>query len=454
MDPAVLKRLVDFLGSKLIRDPEILARHGRDASHHAAAPPEAVAYPATTEEVARIVLCCGETGVPVIPYGAGSSLEGGTHAPMGGIAVDLSRMNRIREIHADDLDVVVEAGVTRLRLAEHLVGSGLFFSVDPGADATLGGMASTGASGSNTVRYGTIRQNVLALEVVLGDGRTIRCGSRARKSSSGYDLTHLFLGAEGTLGIITELTLRLHPVPQAVSAAVGSFDSVAAAVKTVIDVVQTAIPVARAELLDPAAIDAVNRYAGLDHPIAPTLFFEFHGSPSSVEEQARQVEAVAQINGGARFRWSLDESERTRLWQARHDAYHAVRALRPAAHVVSTDVCVPLSALTRCIEETVRDIERMSITAPIVGHIGDGNFHCLVLTDVENTAARNTADAFHQRLVERSLACGGTATGEHGVGLGKREFLRQEHGEAVTVMRELKKTLDPHGIMNPGKLFL
>ena len=446
--------LSEWLGERLVTDASCLAEHGRDPSHHPAAPPDAVAYPENTEEVARIVRCCGSVGLPIIPYGAGTSLEGSTHAPAGGLAVDLARMNHIREVHIDDQDAVVESGVTRLQLAGHLADSGLFFSVDPGADATFGGMASTGASGSNTVRYGTIRQNVLALEVVLGDGRVIRTGSRARKSSAGYDLTHLFLGAEGTLGIITELTVRLHPVPQAISAAVGSFDSIAAAVKTVIDVVQRAIPVARAELLDPVAMDAVNRYARFDHPVAPTLFFEFHGSPSAVEEQARQVEAIAQANGGAEFRWSLDEDERVRLWQARHDAYHAVRALKPEAHAVSTDICVPLSELTRCIEQTVADIERAPFTAPIVGHVGDGNFHCLVLTDIENKAEMDAVNAFHQQLVERSLACGGTSTGEHGVGLGKREFLRKEHGEGVAVMRELKRALDPRGILNPGKLFL
>ena len=454
MDTSRLRELSEWLGDRLVRDATCLAEHGRDPSHHAAAPPDAVAYPANTEEVARIVRWCGAAGVPVIPYGAGTSVEGGTLAPTGGLAVDLSRMNRIKEVHVDDQDAVVEAGVTRLQLAESLTGSGLFFSVDPGADATLGGMASTGASGSNTVRYGTIRQNVLALEVVLGDGRVIRTGSRARKSSSGYDLTHLLLGAEGTLGIITELTLRLHPVPQATSAAVGSFDSIAAAVKTVINVVQRAIPVARAELLDPVAMDAVNRYAKLDHPVAPTLFFEFHGSPSAVEEQARQVEAIAQANGGAEFQWSLEESERARLWQARHDAYYAVRALRPTVHAVSTDVCVPISELAGCIEDTIADIEHTSITAPIVGHVGDGNFHCIVLTDIENTAERENVEAFHRRLVQRALACGGTSTGEHGVGLGKREFLREEHGEAVDLMHELKRILDPRGILNPGKLFL
>jgi len=454
MDAGDFSELSAWLGDRLVTDTACLAEHGRDPSHHPAAAPDAVAYPETTQEIVRIVRWCDGAGVPVIPYGAGTSLEGATHAPVGGLAVDLARMNGIKEIHGDDQDAVVEAGVTRLQLTERLAGSGLFFSVDPGADATLGGMASTGASGSNTVRYGTIRQNVLALEVVLGDGRVIRTGSRARKSSAGYDLTHLLLGAEGTLGIITELTLRLHPVPQAISAAVGSFNSIAAAVKTVIDVVQRAIPVARAELLDPVALDAVNRYSGLNHPVAPTLFFEFHGSPSSVKEQARQVEAIATANGGAKFQWSLDESERLRLWQARHDAYHAVRALRPEAHAVSTDICVPLSELTRCIESTVADIERTSVTAPIVGHVGDGNFHCLVLTDVENRTEMDTVGAFHQRLVERALACGGTCTGEHGVGLGKRKFLRREHGEGVTVMRELKRVLDPNGVLNPGKLFL
>ncbi len=450
----VFDELAGLLGKRLVRDRRILDEHGRDPSHHPAAAPDAVAYPLETEEVARIVRACGSANLPVIPYGSGTSVEGGTLAPAGGIAVDLSKMNRILAVNVDDQDAVVEAGVTRLQLAGELKGGGLFFSVDPGADATLGGMASTGASGSNTVRYGTIRQNVLALEVVLGDGRVIRTGSRARKSSSGYDLTHLLLGAEGTLGIITELTVRLHAVPQAISAAVGSFDSIAAAVRTVIDVVQGAIPVARAELLDPVAMDAVNRYAGLDHPVAPTLFFEFHGSPTSVEEQARQVEALAQANGGAEFRWSLDENERERLWQARKDAYYAVRALQPESQVVSTDVCVPMSELAGCIEETLADIERSAIVAPIVGHVGDGNFHCIVLTDIENAVEVETVEAFHERLIGRSLACGGTSTGEHGVGLGKREFLCKEHGAGVRVMRELKRTLDPRGILNPGKLFV
>jgi len=454
MDATVLSDLSGWLGDRLVTDTACLAEHGRDPSHHPAAPPDSVAYPENAEEIARIVRRCGAAGVPIIPYGSGTSLEGSTHAPAGGLAVDLSRMNHIKAVHADDQDAVVEAGVTRLRLADHLVGSGLFFSVDPGADATLGGMASTGASGTNTVRYGTIRQNVLALQVVLGDGRLIRTGSRARKSSAGYDLTHLFLGAEGTLGIITELTLRLHPNPQAISAAVGSFDTIGAAVGTVIDVVQRGIPVARAELLDSRALDAVNRYSQLDHPVAPTLFFEFHGSPSSVEEQARQVEAIAKNHGGADFGWSLDEAERLRLWQARHDAYYAIRALKPEAQVVSTDLCVPLSELTGCIEETVADIERTSLAAPIVGHVGDGNFHCLVLTDIENRLELETVEAFHRRLIERGLACGGTCTGEHGVGLGKRDFMLREHGEGVAVMRELKQTLDPQGILNPGKLFL
>ena len=454
MDASRLGELSSWLGDRLVTDAACLAEHGRDPSHHPAAPPDAVAYPQDTEEVARIVRWCVDAGVPVIPYGAGSSVEGGTLAPGGGLAVNLSRMNRIKEVHFEDQDAVVEAGVTRLQLAEHLADSGLFFSVDPGADAALGGMASTGASGTNTVRYGTIRENVLALEVVIGDGRVIRTGSRARKSSAGYDLTHLFVGAEGTLGIITELTVRLHPRPPAVSVVVGSFETIGPAVQTVIKVVQRAIPIARAELLDGAAIDAVNRYSKMDHPVSPTLFFEFHGSPASVEEQAREVESIANAHGGADFRRSLDPDESERLWQARKDAYYAARALRPEAHAVSTDVCVPISELAGCIEDTVADIERMSIKAPIVGHVGDGNFHCIVLADVDLAAELETVEAFHQRLIERALACGGTCTGEHGVGLGKREFLRKEHGEGVAVMRELKRTLDPRGILNPGKLFL
>ncbi len=454
MDASRFGELSSWLGDRLVTDAACLADHGRDPSHHPAAPPDAVAYPESTEEVARIVRWCGEAGVPVIPYGSGTSVEGGTLAPGGGLAVDLSRMNRIKEVHPEDQDAVVEAGVTRVQLGEHLAEGNLFFSVDPGADATLGGMASTGASGTNTVRYGTIRQNVLALEVVLGDGRVIRTGSRARKSSSGYDLTHLFLGAEGTLGIITELTVRLHPRPPAVSVVVGTFEAIGPAVSTVIEVVQRAIPVARAELLDGTAIDAVNRYSKMNHPVSPTLFFEFHGSHASAAEQAREVESIANAHGGAGFRTSLDPKESKRLWQARKDAYYAARALRPEAHAVSTDVCVPISELAGCIEETVADIERTSISAPLLGHVGDGNFHCIVLADIDDAAELERVEGFHDRLIERALACGGTCSGEHGVGLGKREFLRREHGEGVTVMRELKRVLDPRGILNPGKLFL
>ncbi|NIM00214.1 MAG: FAD-binding protein [Acidobacteria bacterium] len=454
MDASRFEELSGWLGERLAIDAECLAEHGRDPSHHPAAPPDAVAYPETTEEVARIVRWCVEADTALVPCGAGTSVEGGTLAPTGGLAVDLSRMNRIKAVHLDDQDAVVEPGVTRVQLGEHLAAEPLFFSVDPGADASIGGMASTGASGTNTVRYGTIRDNVLALEVVLGDGRVIRTGSRARKSSSGYDLTHLFLGAEGTLGVITELTVRLHPRPPAVSVVVGTFEAIGPAVRTVMEVVQRAIPVARAELLDGVAIDAVNRYSGMDHAVAPTLFFEFHGSPAAVEEQASEVESIARGHGGARFRHSLDPAESERLWQARKDAYYAARALRPEAHAVSTDVCVPISRLAECIEETVADIERTAIRAPIVGHVGDGNFHCIVLANIDDSQEIAAVDAFHHRLIERALACGGTSSGEHGVGLGKREFMLKEHGEGVAVMRELKRALDPHGILNPGKLFL
>jgi D-lactate dehydrogenase (cytochrome) len=452
MDSAKLSEL-EWLGDRLVRDAEVLGVYGRDASYHAAAPPDAVAYPRNTAEVARIVRCCGDASIPLIPYGAGSSLEGGTLAPQGGLTVDLSRMNAIREVHVDDQDAVVEAGVTRLQLAARLEGSGLFFAVDPGADATLGGMASTGASGTTSVRYGTMRGNVLALEVVLADGRTIRTGSRARKSSAGYDLTRLFIGAEGTLGIVTELTLRLHPVPEAVAVAVGSFPAIKAAVRTVIEVIQRAIPVARAELLDGPAMSAVNRYAALDNETAPTLFFEFHGSQGAVEEQARQVQAIAKTNGGAAFRWSSEPEERARLWQARHDAFYAVCDLKPGVQAMGTDACVPISELAECIDTTLADRDRSSITAPLVGHVGDGNFHCIVLVDREDAEERRKIDAFHHRLIERALACGGTSTGEHGVGMGKREFLRREHGAAVDVMLELKRVLDPRNLLNPGKLF-
>ena len=395
-------------------------------------------------------MLCAQHRAPIIPYGAGSSVEGSTLATQGGIAIDMSRMNRIKQLHHEDQDVVVEAGVTRLQLAEALAQSALFFSVDPGADATIGGMASTRASGTNTVRYGTIRENVLALEVLLADGSLIRTGSRARKSSSGYDLTRLFIGAEGTLGLITELTVRLHPRPQAISAAVCSFPTLRAAIETASTLLQEGLRVARVELLDAAAVEAVNRHSSMEHDVAPTLFFEFHGSAATVQERAQEAERCAGRFGGSSFRWSANEKEREQLWHARHNAYYAIRALNEAAIAVSTDICVPISSLADCIDETVEDRERSGLTAPLVGHVGDGNVHFIVLAAGESERA--AAAAFHERLVERALRYDGTCSGEHGIGIGKRKFMRAEHGDAVEVMRRLKRELDPQGIFNPGKL--
>ena len=447
-------KLRALLGDRLSTDAEVRATHGADVSYHAAAPPDAVAFPESTDEVCGIVRICARHGIPLVPYGAGTSVEGQVTAPRGGVSVDMRRMRRVLAVHAQDMDAVVEAGATREELNAAAAGSRLFFAVDPSADATLGGMASTRASGTNAVRYGTMRDNVLGLEVVLADGSVIRTGGRARKSSAGYDLTRLFVGAEGTLGVITELTLRLHALPRAVTAAVCPFRDLAGAVGAAVAVLRAGIEVARIELLDEVMLDAVRRYSRLDHEIAPTLFFEFHGSPCAVEERARATEAIAQEHGGLGFRWAAGADERERLWRARHDAYWAALALRPGARGLTTDVCVPISSLAECILATRGDLHGLPVPAPIVGHVGDGNFHLVLLVDPVSDTEREAARTVVRRLVERALACGGTCTGEHGIGLGKREFLVAEHGAAVATMRTLKRALDPHGLMNPGKLFL
>jgi D-lactate dehydrogenase (cytochrome) len=361
-------------------------------------------------------------------------------------------MNRVLEVNVDDLDVTVQAGVTRKQLNQHLHDSGLFFPIDPGADATLGGMAATRASGTNAVRYGTMRENVMALKVVLADGRVIRSGGRARKSSAGYDLTRLFVGSEGTLGIITEVTLRLHPQPEAVSAAVCAFPSVDAAVRTVIQTIQMGVPIARCELLDALTISAVNRNSNLELREAPMLFCEFHGTPASVAEQAQTVQDIASELGGMDFEWTTKQEERTRLWQARHDAYPACRRLRPNNRAFSTDVCVPISRLAECIAETNVDVAKASMPVALFGHVGDGNFHLVVLIDPDKPAEAEEADELNRRVVTRALRMGGTCTGEHGIGYGKLDFLDAEHGEAVAVMGAIKKALDPHNVLNPGKI--
>ncbi len=453
LSASLLEELRSLLGDRVSTAPAIREQHGTDESFHAAKPPDAVTFPASTEEVAAIVRACARHETPMIAFGAGTSLEGQVHAARGGVSIDLTRMNRVLQVSAEDMDCRVEPGVTRLGLNEHLKATGLFFPIDPGADASIGGMAATGASGTNAVRYGTMRENVLGLSVVLADGRVVRTGGRARKSSAGYDLTRLFVGSEGTLGVITEIQLRLHGVPEAISAAVTSFETLAGAVETVIATIQFGVSVARAELLDDVQMDAVNRYSGLAYPVRPTLFFEFHGSEAGVAEQSEAVAEIARQCGGGEFSWATRPEDRSRLWQARHEAYYAALAMRPGAQGWPTDVCVPISRLAECIVETRADIDRAGLYAPIVGHAGDGNFHVVFVIDPSDEDEMGRASEVNARMVRRAIAMGGTCTGEHGVGLGKKEFLRAERGEAVEVMRALKAALDPHNLMNPGKIF-
>src|SRR5438874_1300999 len=449
---SLLASLREFLGDRLSTAAAICAQHGKDESYHAPYSPDAVAFAHTTEEVSAIVKLCAEYKTPVIAFGAGTSLEGHVAALAGGICIDMSQMNRILRVNAEDLDATVEAGVTRKQLNEHLRDTGLFFPIDPGADASLGGMAATRASGTNAVRYGTMRENVLAMTVVLADGRVIRTARRARKSAAGYDLTRLFVGSEGTLGIITELTVRLYGIPEAISAAVGGFPTIEDAVNTVILTIQSGIPVARIELLDEGQIEAINKYSKLDYKIAPTLFFEFHGTAAGVAEQAEAVEAIANEHGGADFRWATTPEERSKLWQARHDAYYAALALRPGSTGWATDGCVPISRLAECIREPKRDLADSLIPSALVGHVGDGNFHLVFMIDPNRPEEIAEASRLNERMVNRALAMEGTSTGEHGVGYGKMDFLIAEHGEVVSVMRTIKMALDPDGILNPGKI--
>ena len=452
VDPAI-EELRDLLGERLSTAAAVREHHGKDVSYHKGYPPEAVAFAQSTEEVAAIVGICAAHGKAVIPYGTGTSLEGHVAALKGGVCIDLSQMNQVLEVNAEDLDCRVQAGVTRKQLNEYLRDTGLFFPIDPGADASLGGMTATRASGTNAVRYGTMRENVLGLTVVLADGRVIRTGGRARKSAAGYDLTRIFVGSEGTLGVVTEIQLRLYGIPEAVSAAVCSYDDLEGAVNTVILTIQSGIPVARIELLDEAQMDACNRYSDLDFPVKPTLFFEFHGSEAGVKEQAETVGEISAELGGSNFRWATRQEDRSKLWQARHDAYYAALALRPGSQGWATDVCVPISRLAECILETRADIEASGLIAPLVGHVGDGNFHLVFLVDPGDPDEMARAEKVNDRMVMRTLAMGGTCTGEHGIGYGKLNFLQAEHGEAVSVMRAVKQALDPGNLMNPGKIF-
>ena len=443
-----------LLGDRLNTSRAILDRHGKDETFHVAYPPDAVAFARSAEEVSQIVKICAANRTPIIPYGTGTSLEGHIAALQGGVCIDVSQMDKVLKVNPEDLDVTVQPGVTRKQLNEYLRDLGLFFPIDPGANASLGGMTATRASGTNAVRYGTMRENVLALQVVMPDGRIVRTARRSKKSSAGYDLTRLFVGSEGTLGVITEITLRLYGIPEAISAAVCSFNTLEGAVNTTIATIQSGVPVARIELLDDVQMDAVNRYSKLNYPPQHTLFLEFHGSESSVKEQAEAVQAIAAENDGGDFQFTTQAEERTRLWQARHDAAYAAKALRSDCEIWATDVCVPISRLAECILETRKDLDAAKVTAPIVGHVGDGNFHVAFVIDTKNPAEIEEAERLNEKIVMRALAMDGTCTGEHGVGYGNMQFLLAEHGgDAISIMRGIKKSIDPDNIMNPGKIF-
>ena len=444
--------LRSLLADRLSMSEYDIESHARDESFHPPAAPDAVAFPKSNEEVASIVRICHEHSVSVIPFGAGTAVEGHVQATRGGVSLDLSRMDRILDLQPDDLDCRVQAGIRRIALNDQLEKHGLWLPVDPGADASIGGMAATGASGTTTVRYGTIRENVLGLTCVLADGRIVHTGGRARKSSAGYDLTKLMLGSEGTLGVITEVQLKLNPLPEAVSAAVCSFPDIGESVETVIEILQSGIPVARCELLDESSMRAVNSYAKLSYEDAPTMFFEFHGTPASVREQAQQSGEIAAEHGGSDFQWTRERERREKLWHARHHAYYAIKALRPGSYGWVSDVCVPISKLADSITSTQGDVVEARLLAPILGHVGDGNFHAIFLVDPENKDEMARATRVSGRMVERALAMGGTCTGEHGIGIGKREALIQQHGDGVEVMRLLKRALDPAGILNPDKI--
>jgi D-lactate dehydrogenase (cytochrome) len=450
--PAIAS-LKQLLGPRASDAPAVCDHHSHGESYHAPAAPDIVCYPQTTSEVSEIVKIAERCRMPIVPFGAGTSLEGHVHAVHGGISIDLRDMNRVLRVSVADLDATVEAGVTRLQLAKHLANTGVAFPIDPGADATLGGMAATRASGTTAVRYGTMRENVLGLTVVMADGQVIRTGTRARKSAAGYDLTRLFVGSEGTLGVMTELTLRLHPLPEAVSAAVCSFDSIDGAVDTVIATIQLGVPVARIELLDETQMDAINRYSRTRYAVAPTLFFEFHSdSERHVAEQAETVQALAAERGGRGFEWATRLEDRDKLWEARHTALYAALALRPGSRAWTTDVCVPISRLAECITETKRDNVGASFPIALVGHAGDGNFHLIYVLDPASDEELSEARRLNERMVLRALSMGGTCTGEHGVGYGKMKYLEAEHGPALNVMRAIKRALDPNNRMNPGKM--
>jgi D-lactate dehydrogenase (cytochrome) len=441
-----------LLGDRLSTAPAVREQHGKDQTWNPGAPPDAVAFAESTEEVQQIVQICARYKTPVIAFGAGTSLEGHFTAPFGGICVDLSRMNAIIEVNAEDLDCRVQAGVTRKQLNTYLRDQGLFFPIDPGADASLGGMTATRASGTNAVRYGTMKDNVLSVTAVMANGEVIRTGTRARKSSAGYDLTRLMVGSEGTLGIITEVALKLYGIPESIAAGVCPFPSVEACCNAAIQTIQLGIPVARIELVDAEHIKALNAYSRLSLKVTPTLFVEFHGTEAGTREQSETFGEIAAGLGGGPFEWATKEEERSRLWQARHDAFWATKNLMPGkTEVFATDVCVPISRLAQCVTETQRDLEEQNLYGPIIGHVGDGNFHVVLYSDPHDASEVARVRAAYDRLIGRALSMGGTCTGEHGIGVGKIKYLEREHGPALAFMRNIKRALDPDNIMNPGK---
>jgi D-lactate dehydrogenase (cytochrome) len=449
------RALAARFGNKLVTSDAVRAQHANNTTWLANEPPDAVVYASSAADVQAIVAICAAHKVPVIPFGTGTSLEGHVNAPYGGISIDLSEMNRVVAVHAEDLDCVIEPGVTRTKLNEHLRDQGLFFPIDPGADASLGGMAATRASGTNAVRYGTMKDNVLALKAVIANGEIISTGRRAKKSSAGYDLTRLFVGSEGTLGVIVEITLKLAGIPEAIAAGVCPFPSVEAACNATIATIQSGIPVARIELLDELAVQGSNAYSKLSLQESPHLFLEFHGSSAGVAEQSQRFGEIAEEFSGGPFEWATKTEDRNRLWQARHDSYWAMIARRPGCKAFATDVCVPISRLAECVTITQRDLADLRLVAGIVGHVGDGNFHVGVVVDMDDADEAARARKFHERLVERAIAMDGTCTGEHGVGEGKIGYLEAEHGRgAVDFMRTLKRALDPDDIFNPGKIVL
>ncbi len=441
-----------ILGERLSTALIVREHHGKDQTWNPGIPPDAVAFVQSTEEVQSIVQVCVRLQVPIIPFGAGTSLEGHFTAPYGGICIDISQMNQILEVNAEDLDCRVQAGVTRKQLNTYLRDKGLFFPIDPGSDASLGGMTATRASGTNAVRYGTMRENVMGVTAVMADGEIVRMGTRARKSSAGYDLTRLMVGSEGTLGVITEVGLKLYGIPESIKAGVSTFPSVEACCNTAIQVIQMGIPIARIELVDAEHIKAINAYSKLTMAVGPTLFVEFHGTEAGTTEQAEMFAEIAGEFGAGPIEWATQEEDRTKLWQARHDAFWATKSLKPGKEEsIATDVCVPISRLAECVVETQRDLEDNNIYGPIIGHVGDGNFHVVLFCDRSDVAEVKRVKAVYERLIKRALAMGGTCTGEHGIGSGKREYLALEHGNGLDVMRAIKSALDPLNIMNPGK---